>query len=338
MNKNMENTISNRQKNTKTSGDDYIRELERIAENTIKWTSPITYYYANRESNTLKNVIISQIMSLYTPYHNHDFFEINYCLKDRLYEHVGGKSLILNEGDLLIMSPKIHHACFCEENALCYNILFRASWLQNIAKSFESYDPGNYLTSLINNEIYTIISRDEHTPFLNELFKKINEQSLMLNHHVDLYENIDFENHASEFLLALTKCQRHEYSNVSEKQKRGESHTPDDIIRYINDNFDRINLADTAARFGYSRCQFHRIISKKTGLSFSQIILNMRMHRARHYLLNTTLPIKSIAYLLGLDSAEHFSRMFKKHRKMSPTDYRKAFMRPSLQNDLKTKK
>jgi two-component system response regulator YesN len=54
------------------------------------------------------------------------------------------------------------------------------------------------------------------------------------------------------------------------------------------------------------------------------------MQRARHYLLNTNLHVNNIANLLGLDSAEHFARMFKKHRGMTPTQYREQFMRASI--------
>ena len=307
-------------------------QLEKIVEKANIPPSPITYYFAERDSNPLRNAIITQMrVDDNTVYHNHDFYEINYVKKGKLYEYIDEKKTVLHEGDLLIMSPKIGHAYICPNDSLSYNFILKKDWLSSIAKGFEAYDPGNYLTSLIKNDIYTVISTSDNSSIdIHELTQTLLELNKKLNRHVDLFENLYFENRISEFLLYLTRFTRHEYSRKQGKSRHADDHSPDDIVRYINDNFDKITLEDTALRFGYSKSQLHRIIKAKTGVSFTGIIKQIRMQRARHFLLNTHIPVKNIAYLLGLDSAEHFTRMFKKYRGMTPIEYRESYMRVSL--------
>lgn len=315
--------------------ENYDEELNKLFESTINSTNQLAYYFEDRDTNPLKNVLTSEINCReITHYHKHDFYEINYVKSGILHEIIGGKSFTVTEGNFLIMAPGVFHACVPEDNSKCYNILFRKEYFNGVSDSFKEYNPDNYVTHLAENIIYTIISTSaEQRKVIENTANEVLKMSHGLVHHSDLYENLMLENTAIQLLLLLTKIPRHEYNFESGKQQRRENFSPDDIVRYINDNFDKINLSDTALRFGYSNCQLHRILKKHTGYTFTEIILNMRMQRARHYLLNTHLPIKSIAYLLGIDSAEHFSRMFTKNRGMTPKEYRDTYMRLSLQKE-----
>lgn len=310
----------------------YEEELTKVFEASINSTTHTAYYFKDRDTNPLKNVLTAKIdCNEVTHYHKHDFYEINYVMSGILHEIIAGKYFTLTAGNILIMAPGVFHACVPETDADCYNILFEKDYFSRISESFKSYDPNNYLTHLSENTIYTTIDTGELEEVKITASKAL-KISHNLVHHSDLYENLSLENTASELLLLLTKLPRHEFDFKSGKQQQRENFSPDDIVRYITDNFDKINLSDTALRFGYSKCQLHRILKKHTGYTFTELIRNMRMQRARHYLLNTHLPMKNIAYLLGLDSAEHFSRMFTKHRGMTPKAYRDTYMRVSLKN------
>ena len=332
MNKNAQASTGKVEKSEKgLSPSDYRNQLEKIAENAIGASSKFTYYFEDRDSNKLRNVIASRIpTSDFTKYHKHDFFEMNFVLNGSLYENIGGKSFVLSRGDLLFMSPSIYHTCCTTPDAVCYNILFKKEFLSHLSKEYEKYDPGNYLTSISSNEIYQTFSLGEQAYEITEFIENLCEMSIKINRYADLYENLIFENVAEKFLLLLTKQPRHEYSPLSKGKRHDSDFTHSDMVKYVYDNFDKISLPDAAARFGYSKSQFHRIIRQETGMSFIELIRSIRMQRARHYLLNTHLPIKNIAQLLGLDSAEYFSRMFKKNRGMTPKEYREQFMRVSL--------
>ena len=328
--KNQNETTKHREED-KFSSADYFETLEKIAEKAIGASSKLAYYYEERDSNIIRSVLTNRMLNEdFTKYHKHDFFELNIVMEGTLYENIGGKGFVLSKGDVLFMSPAIYHTCCPVENSVCYNLIFKKEFIHRLAKEYEKYDVGNYLTSLVSNEIYQTFSFGNDSKLICSVMESIYEMSAIINRHVDLYENLMFENEVEKLLLLLTRYPRHEYSPESKGKRHDSDFTHDDMVKYVYDNFDKINLEDTALRFGYSKSQFHRIIKKQTDYTFSELIRNIRMQRARHYLLNTNLPINNIAHLLGLESAEHFTRMFKKNRGMTPKEYRETFMRLSL--------
>ena len=312
------------------NNDTFIEQLETAYDHACHSSEQITYFFDDRSSNPFSNVVVVGINNFASAYHKHDFFEMNYVLDGILHENISGKHFTLTKGQLLIMAPGVFHACVPEESTKSINIILKKEWVAKLSESFKKYDLDNYLTSISDKTIYTLINAGKHEQELTELAQKLDDLMLKLVHHVDLYESLVAENCATEFLLFLTRIPRQEHNFDSKLRGRIEKTTADDIVRYINDNFDKVGLDDTAARFGYSKCQLHRIIKNHTGFTFTELILHMRMQRARHYLVNTHIPIKNIATILGIDSAEHFTRMFKKHRGMTPKEYRNSFMRLSL--------
>ena len=50
-----------------------------------------------------------------------------------------------------------------------------------------------------------------------------------------------------------------------------------------------------------------------------------RMLRAEQLLLQTDTPIGKIPELVGLDSKEYFSRVFKRYNDVTPSEYRKTY-------------
>ena len=60
----------------------------------------------------------------------------------------------------------------------------------------------------------------------------------------------------------------------------------------------------------------------RAGTSYKKLVLETRMELGKHYLLDTSLSIQEIAYLLDYGSPPPFSRAFKKYLGHSPEDYR----------------
>lgn len=67
---------------------------------------------------------------------------------------------------------------------------------------------------------------------------------------------------------------------------------------------------------------FGDLIKKETGKTAQQHILFKLINLAKDRMLNTNLPISQIAYELGFQYAQHFSRLFKKNVGCTPNEYR----------------
>lgn len=61
------------------------------------------------------------------------------------------------------------------------------------------------------------------------------------------------------------------------------------------------------------------------GLTCIQECINARLKSARSYLRTTDMSVQTVASLCGYDNETHFMRQFKKHEKMTPSEYREHY-------------
>lgn len=85
-----------------------------------------------------------------------------------------------------------------------------------------------------------------------------------------------------------------------------------------NSEFDVETLSK---QFYLSRCHFTRKIKQITGLSPKEIIDTFRLKRAGQILLQQKISISEVAYMVGFDHPNSFTRAFRKFYKMTPTEF-----------------
>jgi AraC-like DNA-binding protein len=70
-----------------------------------------------------------------------------------------------------------------------------------------------------------------------------------------------------------------------------------------------------------SRTNLHRKIKSITGFPPSELIRSIRLRKAARLIINKVDSVSQIALLVGFDDYSHFSKAFKKHFGVSPTNY-----------------
>ena len=96
-----------------------------------------------------------------------------------------------------------------------------------------------------------------------------------------------------------------------------------DAIGYIKSNLQhKINLNALAAQHYLSYVQFSRRFKDAIGSNPQDYISALRLKRAQELLADTQLPVKQIATTCGFANEYYFSNFFRKHCRMSPTQYR----------------
>lgn len=84
-------------------------------------------------------------------------------------------------------------------------------------------------------------------------------------------------------------------------------------------------MEELAAEACMSKDYFIKIFRQELGVTPVQFIINDKLMKAKLMLASTNLTIKEIAYSLGYSDTSYFIRLFKKHHKLSPLQYRKLF-------------
>ena len=96
-----------------------------------------------------------------------------------------------------------------------------------------------------------------------------------------------------------------------------------DTIQYIHENYmNPISLTQLADMLSVSTNYYAILFRKVIGFNFTDFLLGVRMYHARSLLRNTKLPISQIAESCGFTDAAYFSKIFRRHFKMTPHQYR----------------
>ena len=95
-----------------------------------------------------------------------------------------------------------------------------------------------------------------------------------------------------------------------------------EITNYIYANYKDVTLDDLSEKFFLSKPYLSKYIKEKSGLTFGDILKQVRMKKARAMLKSSSATVESIAESVGYQNVEHFNRTFKKSFDMTPIQYR----------------
>ena len=96
-------------------------------------------------------------------------------------------------------------------------------------------------------------------------------------------------------------------------------------MQFFNDNYNtEVNIEEYASARGMSVSWFIRSFKQYTHTTPMQYIVSRRITNAQMLLETTNYNITEIGQIVGYDNPLYFSRIFRKQKGMSPSDYRKS--------------
>ncbi len=96
-----------------------------------------------------------------------------------------------------------------------------------------------------------------------------------------------------------------------------------EIKSYLSEHMsERITLDTLGQRFFLSPFYIQRLFKKYLGDSPAKYILYLRIDKSKEYLITTKMSMSQIAEAVGIESASHFSTLFKSVEGMTPSAYR----------------
>lgn len=96
------------------------------------------------------------------------------------------------------------------------------------------------------------------------------------------------------------------------------------ILKFIAEHIDnKMTVSELAKVFCYHQCTINRMVTKATGMSVKEYQIEMRIKRAKNFLLYSSKSISEIATECGYSNVFFFSRQFKQKTSTLPTDFRR---------------
>jgi AraC-like DNA-binding protein len=98
----------------------------------------------------------------------------------------------------------------------------------------------------------------------------------------------------------------------------------DHVIEYINVQYaNQITVEDMSSVIALSSSHFSRLFKKETGMSPQEYLIDVRLNRARSYLLKSDKNLTEIAHDCGFASSAHFSSSFRRRYGQPPSALRR---------------
>jgi YesN/AraC family two-component response regulator len=247
--------------------------------------------------------------------HTHSSFEYHIIKSGRCRVKLDNSAFEANAGEFYLTAPGVYH----EQIALSSGGYIEYSLNCEIILS-ENY-------SSETDNIVDILTQTECKPFKDtQNIIRLFEQSLYEAYH----KNIGFYGSIKNLICTIIISSARAMNNNLLTQAEVPSMYKDNdfrliqIERFIQDNI-AINLTtdDISRYMCLSNKQICRIIKEKTGIGTKDLILSLKLEKAKKLLLDTDYSLKNISQLLGFENEIYFNQLFKKKEGLTPGIYRK---------------
>jgi AraC-like DNA-binding protein len=260
-----------------------------------------------------------------TPFHFHDYCELNYVKKSHGKRVVGDSIHNFLEGDLVLMSPNLPHMWYNDPE-----IFKKPSSLS--AEAIVTYFPLDFLDKLSSDNI--VLSKKQN------LFNKAKrglafygETKKMVIKHLETMIKLDGLLQVIEFLkiinILLNSKEYKVLSSLGYSHSYNEKDTErmNSIYKYIMQHFTEPitlkNIADIAHMTSPAFCNYFK---KRTQKSFSGFLNEVRIGHACKLLQNEELSVSDVCFESGYQNIANFNRFFKKIINKKPSSYRKEYL------------
>ena len=275
------------------------------------------------------------------PLHWHFGYEIFSAFNQEVMIQVGEKHLTLLPGEsILIGSGQLHRYSLTDSTrkCLCPNIVFA----ENVLAPLTSTIFQKYFYPLLHDSSLPYITLSQYVPWQKQMLSCLFRVYQVLGGEVS-QDMLDFsillpkQSHSDcpelEVHQSLFEFFKILYNNQSEfsrsKIQPLDSKTQirmQQMVQYIQKHFsEMISLEDLAASANISRSEAGRCFQKYYADTPMSYLIRYRLQQAQKLLLTSTLSVKEISCQCGFSDSSYFVKVFRKHIKRTPAEYRRVY-------------
>ena len=261
---------------------------------------------------------------------SHDFWEMVYVDSGEVGIIADNKQYTLRQGEAFFHRPNEVHTIYTDDsfgnsaiisfeckgkamNRLTDTILTFGDFEKNLLSKIISETPKCFSDKL--NEIYlTHMTRRADSSAVSEQFIK---------------------NCVELLIISLIKQTEHK---AEEKQPTEETinnahmdKIVSDIIQLLSDHvYSSIDLDTIAKQLFFSKTYIKTVFKKNMGISIIQYYIGLKIEESKKLISQNKYSYTEIAEMLNINSVHYFSRLFKAHTQMTPSEYARSIKADNL--------
>lgn len=274
--------------------------------------------YPNRDSALPLHINIHRLKQGYPP-HRHDFLEFSYVTEGQGSEWINGVRHPMQPGTFSLILPyQIHEIETGPGQTLeLVNCMFGLDLLMGTSS---------------HEGLGRLLAEDASLSPHLQMTGRVHERLLLLlRQMLEEYERSD------DWRGAMLRAKLTEVLIVFDRERRSVQHRPEEastnlvtanpiwrVLHYIQRHHQEpLTLSILSERFAISMSRISERIKEATGLSFMQLLSELRIRHACSLLASTGMNVSEVCYEVGFGSYKTFVRLFRDRVGMSPTAYRK---------------
>lgn len=254
--------------------------------------------------------------------HAHPQYEIGYIHSGACGYMLGGRKIVVESGDLILLSGLATHGLYASERGMVSSkLIFDAHLAQLFHSSLIAGNPLEPFQRIRNARIRLDKSEKEE-------FERILTQ--VNRFHATQHQSPTQFNRmlVAFFDLLLFVGAQYGMAEVDRPSPSAEKERlAQQIVDFIERHFaDELRLEMMEAEFYISKYHLSRTFREVTGMSIFEYLCYKRIEQAKLLLREASgeQAVSQVCYRVGYNHPEHFSRVFKKLVGMSPNQYRKS--------------
>ena len=232
-------------------------------------------------------------------------YQLLYVVSGKTHFFFSGKEQIVSAGHMVLIQPwqQQHYDYYGEEKPEVYWVHFTGSDVKNILHKYEiPMDDPVFYSGVCSAYSY----------IFNEMINELQTCRTGFDELLSMYLR-------QIFLLVQRTRQKQRPSVSTYIQEEMEY-----ARCYFNEHYSEpISIQDYAESRNMSVCYFERNFKQIVNRTPMQYLLTIRVNNAASLLENTDYSMAEISAIVGYEDPLYFSRLFRKLKGMSPSDYRK---------------
>ena len=279
------------------------------------------FNYTVKKAVTVNNLVTLEYLNLSSsftyPEEVHDFFEFAYVDNGSLICNANGEQTILSGNDFFLIPPNVKHyySVMKNQTANVFVVCFNCK---------------SDIVELLKGK--TVLEKKEKTLVAKILSEAQKAFQFPFDKKLVLIENPIFgaqqliESAIEEVLINLLRVKLDQNSEIKIVMSgvELENSLVEDIISSLKDGvFGNISLDDICKKTYYSKTYLNNLFKKNVGYSIIQYYIALKVKEAKN-LLKEGFSISEISDKLSFGSPNYFSKVFRKHVGVTPSEYKQS--------------
>ena len=279
-----------------------------------------TLYFRERLQNV--PIMVKPDQSATVSAHKHDFFEFVYVSSGRAEHIFENKSVIVSKGDYFLInlgSTHEYRKLDGEENFSVINLLFLPRLIDESLKDAANFQEivDHYLVRYGYDRLGELptqkIFHDDTGAVENLLSVIVSEYEKKETGYVDIIRHL--------LLTLIIQLVRRESTETVQRTDA----TVKRIKQYVAEHYMQpLRLSDICRRMNFSLPYISSLFREKTGMTFREYLLKLRMEKACFLLRSSDMTVQNIAASVGYNDPAFFYKSFRRFMRNTPEGYRSS--------------